>query len=238
MPNLVIDIGNSRIKSAIFKKNELIQEQVFYDLEEGIKFWAEHDFVHCLVSSVRFSNEELLHILPFKFRFLTSKTSLPISNHYGNPGSLGVDRLAAAVGGWKLAGKGPVLIIDLGTCLTIEFVNQQNVYIGGSISPGLSMRAKAMNTFTAQLPLIELEKKPEFKTGSTTISCMQVGIWQGMEYEITGQIQSYQKEFPEINVFVCGGDAQSFVSLAKGHIFVVPNLVLHGLNCILNHNVE
>lgn len=82
------------------------------------------------------------------------------------------------------------------------------------------------------------ERKTKKRIGDNTISCMQIGIWYGVEYELSGQIQSYQQDYPEIKIFVCGGDAQSFVSLAKGHIFVVPIFVLHGLNCILNHNVE
>lgn len=238
MPNLVIDIGNTRIKSALFEKAELVWEGVFDDLSGAIATWSNRNFGNCLVSSVRWSQEELQKFLPFDFIFLTSQTAIPISNSYGSPATLGLDRIAAVIGGWQLAGKGPVLVIDLGSCITFEFVNQDNAYLGGAISPGLTMRAKAMNSLTARLPLVELTEKPKNRIGDNTITCMQTGIWYGVEYELIGQIQAYQKDYPKIKVFVCGGDAQSFVSLAKGHIFVVPNLVLHGLNCILNHNVE
>ena len=238
MPNLVIDIGNTRIKSALFEKAELVWECVFDDLPDAILTWTQRNFGNCLVSSVRWSQEELQNLLPFDFIFLTSKMAIPISNKYGSPASLGLDRIAAVIGGWRLSGKGPVLVIDLGTCITFEFVNQDNDYLGGAISPGLTMRAKAMNSLTSRLPLVELREKPKNQIGDNTITCMEIGIWYGVEYELTGQIQAFQKEYPEIKVFVCGGDAQSFVSLAKDHIFVVPNLVLHGLNCILNHNVE
>ncbi len=238
MPNLVIDIGNTRIKSALFEKTEVVWEGVFEDLQEAIAIWTNHHFGHCLVSSVRWSKEELQKLLLFDFIFLTYQTPIPISNSYGSTVTLGQDRIAAAIGGWQLAGKGPVLVIDLGSCITFEFVNQDNAYLGGAISPGLAMRAKAMNSLTARLPLVELKEKPKNRIGDNTITCMEIGIWYGIEYELIGQIQAYQKEYPEIVVFVCGGDAQSFVSLVKDHIFVVPNLVLHGLNCILNHNVE
>lgn len=238
MPNLVIDIGNTRIKSALFEKTELVWEGVFDEMEEALDSLSDKKFDHCLVSSVRWNREELQRLLPFDFIFLTSETLFPISNEYGSPSTLGLDRIAAAIGGWQLEGNGPVLTIDLGSCITFDFVNQDNAYLGGAISPGLAMRAKAMNTLTARLPLVGLEEKPKKRIGDNTISCMQIGIWYGVEYELSGQIQSYQQDYPEIKVFVCGGDAQSFVSLAKGHIFVVPNLVLHGLNCILNHNVE
>lgn len=238
MPNLVIDIGNTRIKSALFEKAELVWEGIFNDLPDAISTWTQCNFDNCLVSSVRWSQEELQKLLPFGFISLNTQTAIPILNNYGSPATLGLDRISAAIGGWQLSGKGPVLVIDLGSCITFEFVNQDNAYLGGAISPGLTMRAKAMNSLTARLPLVELREKPKNQIGDNTITCMQIGIWYGVEYELTGQIQAYQKEYPEIKVFVCGGDAQSFVSLAKDHIFVVPNLVLHGLNCILNHNVE
>lgn len=238
MPNLVIDIGNTRIKSALFEKGELIWERAFDELSAGITQWSFIRFDNCLVSSVRWNEGELHRLLPFVFTFLTAKTRFPIVNGYESQATLGLDRIAAAIGGWVLAGKGPVLVIDLGSCITFELVNKENTYLGGAISPGMSMRAKAMNSLTARLPLVEMKEKPENRIGKNTISCMQVGIWYGVEYEIVGHIHAYQQDYPEIKVFVCGGDAQSFVSLAKGHIFVVPNLVLHGLNCILNHNVE
>jgi type III pantothenate kinase len=238
MPNLVLDIGNTRIKSAIFEGEKLIWEGAFEEVEELIKNVAHQNFDKSLISSVRWSEEELKKLLPFEFLFLSSDVSFPIANQYGTPHTLGLDRMAAAIGGWELAGKGPVLVLDLGTCITFEFVDEFGAYRGGAISPGLRMRAKAMNLLTARLPLVEIKEKPEIWIGSDTSSCMQVGIWYGVEYELKGQIEAYRVKYPEIKVFVCGGDAESFVSLAKGHIFVVPNLVLYGLNCILNHNVE
>jgi type III pantothenate kinase len=238
MRNLVIDIGNTRIKSALFEKNELLGDHVFETLETALDFWKNMEFQNALVSSVRFEQEELKSKLPFHFHFLSHELPIPIINGYLTPKSLGLDRIAAAIGAWHLAGKGPVLAVDLGSCVTYELVDEVGVYRGGAISPGLSMRAKAMNAFTARLPLIDLGQKPDHLIGDSTISCMQVGVWNGLEFEIKGQIQAYGLNFPEIRVFLCGGDAQSFVSMAKDHIFVVPNLVLHGLNCILNHNVE
>ncbi|MDF2156312.1 type III pantothenate kinase [Algoriphagus sp. CAU 1675] len=238
MRNLIIDIGNTRIKSALFQDQELVQELAFTDLEEAIPVWKTLELGHCLVSSVRWSKEELEKQLGFSFLFLDRLTPIPVKNGYGTPETLGLDRIAAAVGGWAMSQGKPVLVIDMGSCLTFEFVDGNGVYLGGAISPGLAMRAKAMNQFTARLPLVSLSEKPKKLMGDSTQTCMQSGIWYGVEFEIKGQIEAYRSEFPEIKVFVCGGDAQSFDSLAKDHIFVVPNLVLHGLNCILNHNVE
>lgn len=238
MRNLVIDIGNTRIKSALFEKNELIGDHSFEEMGAALSFWKTMEFESCLVSSVRYSEEELAEIIPFQFHFLTHSLQLPLVNGYATPKTLGVDRIAAAVGAWHLAGKKPVLAIDLGSCITFEFVDELAIYRGGAISPGLKMRSQAMNSLTARLPLVEITQKPSNPTGDSTISCMQAGIWYGVEYEMKGQIEAYRLKIPEIRVYICGGDSQSFESLAKDHIFVVPNLVLHGLNCILNHNVE
>lgn len=238
MRNLVIDIGNSRIKSAVFQGEEMVGDHIFNSLEEATVFWKDMEFENCLVSSVRYGNEELKKTLPFDFHFLDHETPLPIINGYSTPNSLGLDRIAAAIGAWQLGSKGTVLAIDMGTCITFEFVDNLSIYRGGAISPGMAMRARAMHEFTAKLPLIKVKDKPEKLTGDSTVSCMESGIWYGLEFEMMGQIEAYSLKFPEIRVFICGGDAQSFVSMAKDHIFVVPNLVLFGLNCILNHNVE
>jgi type III pantothenate kinase len=238
MRNLIIDIGNTRIKTALFNGEKLHEEQVFEGLDSVLEYWKSISFERCLVSSVRWSQAELATILPFNFIYLSPETKLPITNAYGTPASLGLDRIAGAIGAWAMRGKGPILAIDLGTCITFDVIDGGNSYLGGAISPGLTMRAKAMHEQTARLPLVDLKVKPTKLIGDNTITCMQIGIWYGIELELRGQIEAYTKKFPKIEVFVSGGDAQSFDSLAKDLIFVVPNLVLYGLNSILNHNVE
>ncbi len=238
MRNLIIDIGNTRIKSALFEQGILLEEKVFDELMAAIIYWESLVFDQCLVSSVKWSESDLAKKLPFSFIFLSHETSLPVVNKYGTPATLGLDRIAGAIGAWSMKRKGPVLAIDLGTCITFDLIDEQNAYLGGAISPGLAMRARAMHEQTARLPLVDLNVKPDALIGTNTITCMQIGIWQGVELEILGQIEAYTKKYPEIEVFISGGDAESFVSLAKDLIFVVPNLVLYGLNSILNHNVE
>lgn len=238
MQNLLIDIGNTQIKSGLFKDGQLVGDHRFDSMEEGIQFWKSMNFEFCLVSSVKDSESSLKAQLPFSFVFLKHSTPTPLVNGYGTPKTLGLDRLAAAVGAWHLAGRKPVLAIDLGSCITYELVDDLGVYRGGAISPGLKMRAKAMHHFTASLPEISLLPPPETDFGDSTLTCMKVGIWSGVRFEMEGFIAAYRLKFPEISVYICGGDSQSFDSMAKDHIFVVPNLVLHGLNCILNHNVE
>ncbi|MCS5491077.1 type III pantothenate kinase [Algoriphagus limi] len=238
MKNLIIDIGNSRIKSAFFEEDELIWEKSFQELAEGKSLWEETAFDACLISSVRWSKDELHKELTFPFHFLEWNTPLPITNGYSTPQTLGLDRIAAAVGAWNLAGGKAVLAIDLGSCMTFELVNPTGVYRGGAISPGLRMRARAMHEFTARLPMIELEGKPNSPIGTSTLEGMKAGVWYGIAHEMEGYIAELKQKFSDLQVFICGGDAQSFESLAKDHIFVVPNLVLRGLNCILNHNVK
>jgi type III pantothenate kinase len=238
MKSLVIDIGNSRIKSALFEIDQLVAEQSFDDMEEAIERWRTLKYDRCLVSSVRFGKSELEKQLSFPFVFMDHDVPTPLINGYATPKTLGLDRLAAAVGAWHLAKRKPVLAIDMGSCITYELVDDQGIYLGGAISPGMKMRAKAMNHFTAKLPEISLFPRPNSVWGDSTGSCLSVGIWSGVKFEIEGFIHAYRLKFPEISIYICGGDSQSFESLAKDHIFVVPNLVLHGLNCILNHNVE
>ena len=238
MSQMVIDIGNSRIKSGLFEKDQLVGEYIFHTLEEALGFWKNTFFSKCILCSVSYSEKELRAKLPFDFIFLTHKTPIPLKNNYGTPGSLGLDRLAAALGAWHLSGGRPVLAIDLGTCITYELVDEKGTYLGGAISPGIKMRAMAMAHYTSKLPEITLSKNPKISIGNSTNSCMEVGIWLGVELELEGFISVYRQNFPEIIVYICGGDSQSFESLVKDHIFVIPNLVLYGLNCILNHNVE
>lgn len=238
MNHLVIDIGNSRIKSAFFEKKLLISERAFESLAEATDYWMTQRFTGCIVSSVRYNEEELKLMLPFQFVFLTINTSLPLKNGYGTPATLGLDRLAAAVGAWELAGQKSVLAIDLGTCITYELVDDSGTYLGGAISPGLVMRAKAMAHFTVRLPEISIKDKPKALWGDSTVSCINIGVWEGVRFEMEGFISSYRQKFPKLSIYICGGDSHSFESLVKDHIFVVPNLVLHGLNCILNQNVE
>jgi type III pantothenate kinase len=168
--------------------------------------------------------------------FFNHRTPVPVDNHYGTPDTLGLDRLAAVIGGMDWA-KGPLLAIDLGTCITYDFLNEEGAYKGGAISPGLQMRAKAMATQTANLPLVEINPEVGF-VGNSTVTCLQSCVYYGVMAEISGIIENYSQNHDDLKVFICGGDAKYFERLTKDHIFVIPNLVLHGLNRILTYNVD
>jgi type III pantothenate kinase len=239
LTNLIIDIGNTRIKTALFQEDSLIEEVGFEALDELISYSSNLEFSHAIISSVKYSENELKALIPFGFLFLERNTPVPIQNLYKSPETLGVDRKAAVIGARTKVKKGPVLAIDLGSCITYEILDEGDNYHGGAISPGLTMRFKAMNQQTARLPLVSLEANMEPKlTGDTTVSCMQSGVYSGILFEIKGFIQAYQEKYRDLKVIICGGDSKIFESLTKDHIFVIPNLVLYGLNRILSYNVN
>lgn len=239
MKNLIIDIGNTRIKIALFEEDKIVLEKAFETLNDFIFEIGELDFEHCIISSVKFSEAELKLKLYFDFLFLTPQTALPITNKYGTPDTLGVDRKAASVGSRTMFSKGNLLSIDLGSCITYDFLNEKNEYLGGAISPGIKMRFQAMHQQTARLPLAELKENQKINiTGDRTESGLLSGVYHGILFEIEGFIAAYRQQHQDLKVIICGGDSKFFETLTKDHIFVIPNLVLYGLNRILTYNVN
>ena len=163
--------------------------------------------------------------------------ALPIQNLYSTPETLGVDRIAAVCGAQTTFPNEKCLVIDMGSCITYDYLNEKGEYHGGSISPGLNMRFKAVHTFTAKLPLVKPLADPAL-IGTTTASNIQSGVINGLTEEIKGIISLYQHKFGNIRVILCGGDAHFFENKLKGVIFAIPELVLIGLNSILSHNVN
>lgn len=241
MQTLAIDFGNTRIKAASFNNGEMLDIKVFSSVEELIKneaFVLSH--TNLIYASVTENHlpflehiEKKTHILPF-----TSSTPIPLTNLYQNAGTLGSDRLAAAIGAYSLYPNTPVLTIDCGTCIKFNFVNSSNEFLGGAISPGLRMRYKALNQFTDKLPYIELDADFSKLVGQNTIESINSGVINGTVAEIDGIIELYKQTFPNLKIAVTGGDADFFVKRLKNSIFAHPNLVLLGLNTILHYNLE
>lgn len=235
---MIIDIGNSKIKLATFEGFSLIKEFFFEVIEDMVSVVRQLKFDQIIVSSVKWSHEELKTFFPFTFLFLTYRTPLPIQNAYTTPETLGMDRIAAVVGALGFRKKGPLLTIDLGTCITYDFLNKKGAYVGGAISPGIKMRFEAMHNQTAKLPSTGLTGEQVELVGDSTATCLKSGVYYGTKYEIEGIVAHYKNQYGELNVFICGGDANFFESLTKDYIFVIPNLILHGLNRILIYNVN
>ena len=170
-----------------------------------------------------------------KIHIMNGHTSLPIVNLYQTPETLGTDRISSAIGAfYEMRCSSAILCVDCGTALTYDIINASGEYIGGNISPGLEMRFKSLNTFTSRLPLITAEGKLS-ETGTSTESAIRNGVIQGIKYEILGYISHFRKKFPGLKVFFTGGSIENFADISKKYIFADKNLVLKGLNIILNH---
>jgi type III pantothenate kinase len=236
--NLVVDFGNSRIKAALFEGGELNRKFLLNDLNELNEILCQsHDNI--IVSSVAEDVDKILiaSIATGKKIQLTPATPLPIQIEYATPQTLGVDRLAAVCGALQLFPAENCLIIDMGTCINYEVLDAEGIYWGGIISPGVSMRFKAMHTFTTRLPLFEAVAEAPL-VGNSTQSCMQSGVMNGILEEMRGIIERMLQKYPRLRVVLCGGDANLFENQLKPSIFAAPELVLVGLNRILNHNVS
>jgi type III pantothenate kinase len=237
--NLVVDFGNSSAKVGIFDQRDLIEKYILNSSSELQTFLGKSTSENIIVSSVSQDSGQILDWAKGSINkfILTHTLALPITNQYSTPETLGVDRIAGVCGAQSLFPDTGCLVIDMGSCITYDFLDDKGVYHGGSISPGLSMRFKAVHTFTARLPLVKPLADPPL-IGKTTETNIQSGVLNGLTAEIKGIISLYQHKFKNIKVILCGGDAHFFENKLKGVIFAVPELVLIGLNSILIHNVD
>lgn len=241
MINLVIDIGNSRTKIALFNQDDLMFNVPVNRLTvahlQMLK--DEHPQLNkAILSSVRERDEELVGYLSQNFsQFieLDERTGLPILNLYESPETLGKDRLAAAVGAYELFPGRNLLIIDAGTAITYDLVNENGEFLGGNISPGLEMRFKALNHFTGKLPLVTPSDDADL-FGKNTISAIRSGVQNGVLYEMNQTIELFNKNYQNLQIIMTGGDSNFFDRKLKYTIFVHFNLTLIGLNRILEHN--
>ncbi|KOH42856.1 type III pantothenate kinase [Sunxiuqinia dokdonensis] len=241
--NLVIDIGNSRIKLALFSERDLMFNVPLDEVKpEQVKVLLdEHDDLkHAIVSSVRDYPEELKSFLENNFENfieLNADTPVPLINCYETPETLGKDRLAAAVGATEIFPGRNVLVIDAGTAITYEMVTAENKYLGGNISPGLTTRFKALHHFTGKLPLVM--PTDDFPIlGTNTQSAIQAGVQIGLLFEVQQYIDYFNTNYENLEIIITGGDAKFFDNKLKNSIFVHFNLTLIGLNRILEYNVK
>ncbi|MFQ3332900.1 MAG: type III pantothenate kinase [Thalassomonas sp.] len=235
---LIIDIGNTAVKTALFEDKQLVSSAVLdtYALQNILVFVGSHTISSAIISSVTALNPDTEKIIQhFNALFLNENTPLPITIDYKTPNTLGRDRIAAVVGASVLFPKQDVLVFDAGTCLTIDFVNKEKVYKGGRISPGIMMRYKALNQFTNKLPLCEFTES-SMLLGDDTNSSIISGVQQGILAEVRDIINVYKKENKKTVIAVTGGDCFFFEKELKSSIFANPFLVMEGLNEILDYN--
>ena len=239
--NLAIDIGNTRAKLAVFDDNEMLFSDAVETLSEKVvaRLFKKHPIKNSMLSAVSTYNDGFNDFLAKNSRLfiLDNKTPLPVKNLYKTPLTLGKDRIAAVAGAFALYPNENVLVLDIGTAITYEFISGKGEYHGGGISPGVRLRLKALNAYTSNLPLIE-PQQIDFLTGASTKDSILSGVMNGTRLELEGFITEYSARHENLRVLLTGGDAPLFETVLKSKIFAIPNLVLIGLNKILQHNVS
>jgi type III pantothenate kinase len=240
---IAIDVGNTRIKSAVFEGNAILESLVFsrIELEKNIQNILKKykKVTHLVVSSV--SDIEKESFLAFEnlvnIHFVSHSDPFPFVNRYKTPKTLGVDRMVLATGATLQFPNQNRLIIDAGTCVTYDFIDESNNYLGGAISPGLQLRYTSLHNFTAKLPLLELEQ-PEHFIGKSTSESMHSGVVSGLVYEIDGFIEEYKAMYPNFIIILTGGDAVFLAKRLKNTIFANSNFLLESLNQIFQYKKE
>lgn len=241
MINACIDIGNTIIKYAVFSGDQMI----YYELVEKNKYLriiqhiTENKIGQVIISTVAETPVELFDYFSqnqILFINLDHITPLPIDNLYNSKETLGKDRLAAVVGANYLYPHQNIMVIDAGSAITYDIINNSGQYLGGNIAPGIQMRYKALHTFTKRLPLLGPVNSFN-RIGKDTNEAIIAGVQMGIIHEIDGNINMFKELYPDLKVILTGGDIKYFDNKLKNLIFVVSNLVLIGLNRILNYNV-
>lgn len=236
--NLVIDVGNTKIKLGFFHEEKLKEVKIFDQLSDVKTFIKTYSLDNVIISSVRISYEEILNEIEINQNpiLLDYKTALPFENLYKSE-TIGLDRIAAVAGAQALYPDHNIVVIDLGTCITYEVLENGKKYYGGAISPGLFMRFQSMHNFTARLPLVKPESNFNF-IADNTIEAMQSGVAFGIQAEIDTYIQEVKRKYSPLTSIITGGDAKFFETKLKEPIFAIPELVLVGLNAILRYNAS
>ena len=245
MHTLALDIGNTAVKAGCFDGTLLHEMAAGLTAPQVLALVQRWQPRHVIVASVAddaaLQAEELRALVPGELLiFDPTTTAVPLRNAYATPHTLGADRLAAAVGAAGLRPGRATLIVDAGTALKIDLVTADGTYHGGSIGPGLGMRLRALHRFTGRLPLLPLPA-PDATiplVGDSTTESLLSGVVNGAVAEISGFLTQYQLAYPEIGVLLTGGDAAFLAARLPARIFVVPELVLLGLNRILAYHVD
>lgn len=239
--NLVIDVGNTLVKLGLFQGEELklrktvIKKDFLATLSHISETYPE--IKNVIVASVGKLSQHQSAKLIKRYNVLTldQNTKVPFKNLYNTTHTLGVDRIALVGAAAKQFSTSNVLIIDVGTCITYDFLNDQNEYLGGAISPGIPMRYKAVHHYTDKLPLLE-PNVPKALIGDSTNNSLHVGVLQGALFEVDGFINAYKNKFTDLTVILTGGDAHFLRDSLKNDIFANQNFLLEGLNHILEYN--
>jgi type III pantothenate kinase len=232
-----IDSGNSSVKLGIFKEGVLIKTFNSVANTDIPSILRSYPFKKIIISDVGGKKEELISMMPENARLIIMNHELnfEFTIKYKTPQTLGTDRLAGIAGAWNKYGPSNILVVDIGTCVTYDFIDHLGNYWGGGISPGIDLRIKSLHAFTSNLPLVIPQGR--FKLfGNDTDSSIQSGTVGGIVAEINGMMECYREKYSSLKIVICGGSSGFFESKIKGPIFVFPGLVLWGLCIIAIHN--
>ncbi|PWA05705.1 type III pantothenate kinase [Flavobacterium psychrotolerans] len=241
---LAIDVGNTRIKSAVFEGNTLLDIAIFtkLDLQKNIQIILDlyPKTTDLVVASVGNVDERAFLVWGKRVNiyFVTHKTPFPFQNLYATPLTLGMDRMVLASGAVLQFPKQNRLVIDAGTCVTYDFINNNDNYLGGAISPGIRLRYEVLHGYTANLPLLSIEnfekdKNQDLKLdliGNSTQQSIHSGVINGIVNEIDGFINQYREQYPKFIIILTGGDADFLAKRLKNTIFANSNFLLESLN--------
>ena len=239
--NLIIDVGNTYIKIGMFDQSKIVAKKTIVqdDFDQEVQdIHKKYPLIQkAIISSVSHLNPDTVKRIQelYETLIVSHKIAMPFSNLYKTPETLGIDRLALVAAAVDQYPKKNVLVIDAGTCITYDFKNEKEEYLGGAIAPGIRLRYQSLNNYTAKLPLLE-PKLPENHIGNTTNEAIHSGVVQGILYEIQGVIEEYCNIYPDLTVILTGGDAHFLSKRLKNGIFATSNFLLEGLNYILAFN--
>lgn len=241
--NLAIDIGNTRTKVAVYENNIITEIKIFdqIDFKKKILDFLSNSSIQpkIILSSVKNLKDEDIKWLSQRSNLIVidANTKLPFKNNYSTPETLGIDRRVLAAGAVLKYPKKNRLIIDAGTCITYDFVNKNNEYLGGAISPGINLKYKSLNDYTDKLPLLTLNDFHKV-IGNTTNNSIHSGIINATLYEISGFIESYNYEFENLTVILTGGDAVFLAKRLKNTIFANSNFLLESLIMLHQYTID
>jgi len=238
---LLIDIGNTLCKIAVFEEDTIIfkKETSNISAETIIKEVSKYAISHCLISDVTKLNKQFYQEINAFFPIMDwTMDKLPISLNYNTPQTLGMDRIAAVIGAKYAFPKQEILVVQCGSCITYEYLTADGIYQGGAISPGIETRFKALHTFTGKLPLLEIEDVSNV-LGKTTKESILSGVLIGIIKEVDSMIEEFKQQTNNnLSVVLTGGHAIFFDKNLKSSKFALSDLVLKGLNKILDFYVE
>ncbi len=239
--NLIVDVGNSFVKTAVFTKGELVvkkistHERLLTTIDELLINFPE--ISQGIISSVARVDQGVVRQLQslLELFILDHTAKLPFKNDYRTPQTLGIDRIALVAAAAVKYPSRHALIIDAGTCITYDFKNKENTYLGGAIAPGIKLRYRSLNDFTANLPLLR-QQNPKDIVGDSTDNAIHSGVIYGVQHEIDGIILEYCHTYPDLIVILSGGDAEFLSKRLKNTIFANSDFLLEGLNHLLAFN--